>query len=190
MEQSALCLCSSLVSWAQSGPSQVACPQLSSSAPPSDLPRTQFSAESLGVLCIDVWDRDFAELGLDRRGDGPACGQHHYEYLAGERTSWTTVLCGRNAVQIAQPEERDIPLEALRERLTRIGSVEYNGFLLSFAIGDKELVVFPTGRALVRGTTAEAEARTLYTRYVGVWRRGARPARPARANTAPWRSDR
>ena len=120
-----------------------------------------------GVLCIDVWDRDFSELGLKRREDCPACALGKYEYLTGERTSWTTVLCGRNAVQIAPPEELDIPLESLSHRLARIGAVEYNGFLLSFVVGDRELVVFPTGRAIVRGTTDEAEARTLYTRYVG-----------------------
>ena len=51
--------------------------------------------------------------------------------------------------------------------MARIGKVLYNGFLLSFEIGDLELVLFPTGRAIIRGTTDEAEARSLYARYVG-----------------------
>ena len=119
------------------------------------------------MLCIDVWEREFVDVGLERRPDCPACGLGNYEYLSGERTSWTTVLCGRNAVQIVPPTEQEISLQELEKRLARIGLVTYNGFLLSFQVDGKELVVFPTGRAIIRGTTDEAEARSLYTRYVG-----------------------
>jgi len=119
------------------------------------------------ILCIDIWDRGFRDLTIERRPDCPACGAGEYEYLTGSRTSWTTVLCGRDAVQIVPPSEQELPLEDLGQRLARIGKVLYNGFLLSFEIGDLELVLFPTGRAIIRGTTDEAEARTIYARYVG-----------------------
>ena len=119
------------------------------------------------VLCIDVWEREFRELEIERQPDCPVCGEGKYEFLTGVRTSWTTVLCGRNAVQIVPPSEQEISLPLLQERLSRVRPVHYNGFLLSFEIGDREFVLFPTGRAIVRGTTDEAEARTLYARYVG-----------------------
>jgi len=119
------------------------------------------------MLCIDVWDRDFRDLTIERRPDCPACGARQYDYLTGSKTSWTTVLCGRNAVQIVPPTELEIPLQGLQQRLARIGDVSYNGFLLSFEIGDLELVLFPTGRAIIRGMTDETEARTIYARYVG-----------------------
>ena len=70
-------------------------------------------------------------------------GAGDYEYLSGSRTSWTTVLCGRDAVQIVPPTEQELPLEDLKQRLARFGEVLYNGFLLSFQIGDRELVLFP-----------------------------------------------
>ena len=120
------------------------------------------------MLCIDIWDRDFHDLEIERRPDCPACGAGNFESLTGSRTSWTTVLCGRNAVQIVPPTEQEIPLQGLEQRLARIGKVSYNGFLLSFEIGDRELVLFPTGRAIIRGATDEAEARSLYARYVGM----------------------
>ena len=120
-----------------------------------------------GLLALDVWECEFHHLRLERRDHCPCCVERRFEYLAGERTSWTTVLCGRNSVQIVPPEEAEISLEALQERLTPIGVTNYNGFLLSFQVGEREIVVFPTGRAIVRGTTDEAEARTLYARYVG-----------------------
>ena len=111
----------------------------------------------------------FARCEVERRPDCPACGRTSFEYLEGERIAWTTVLCGRNSVQIVPPDEREIALLDLQRRLAAVGSVSsYNGFLLSVQVQDREIVLFPTGRAIIRGTTDEAEARTLYARYIGI----------------------
>jgi molybdopterin/thiamine biosynthesis adenylyltransferase len=120
------------------------------------------------LLHIDVWDGDFVALQVERQDRCPACGEGNYEYLAGTGASWVTILCGRNAVQIVPPREVEIALKDVQERLARVGRVSFNGFLLSFEAEGKELVLFPTGRAIIRGTTDEAEARALYARYVGV----------------------
>lgn len=120
-----------------------------------------------GIVYVDVWRREFDNIDLDRRADCPACGADDYEYLDGSNVSWTTVLCGRNAVQIVPPVEQPISLEELEARLKPIGDVSFNGFLLSFRTADREIVLFPTGRAIVRGTTNESEARGLYARYIG-----------------------
>jgi adenylyltransferase/sulfurtransferase len=124
-------------------------------------------APTSGFLSLDVWEREFREVRIERRLDCPACGAHRFEYLDGSHVSWTTVLCGRNSVQIVPPVESEIDLEALGRRLALAGKVSYNGFLLSLQIGERELVLFPTGRAIVRGTTDMSEARSLYARYVG-----------------------
>lgn len=71
-------------------------------------------------------------------------------------------------MQIVPPDEHAIALESLQERLSKIGDVSYNGFSLSLRAGERELVLFPTGRAIIRGTTDEAEARALYARQVGI----------------------
>jgi molybdopterin/thiamine biosynthesis adenylyltransferase len=120
-----------------------------------------------GLLNIDVWERDFREVEVERRRDCPACVAHQFEYLNGDRIAWTTVLCGRNSVQIVPPEEHEIDLPELQRRLASVGVVSYNGFLLSLLVQDREIVLFPTGRAIIRGTTDEAEARTIYARYIG-----------------------
>ena len=119
------------------------------------------------LLNIDLWERDFQEVEVERRPDCPACGAHRFEYLEGERVAWTTVLCGRNSVQIVPPDECEIDLSDLQRRLAAVGTVTYNGFLLSVQLQDREIVLFPTGRAIIRGTTDEAEARSLYARYIG-----------------------
>jgi adenylyltransferase/sulfurtransferase len=120
------------------------------------------------VLCLDVWDRDLRDIEIERRAECPACGLGKFEFLEGEQTSWTTVLCGRNSVQIVPPGEREIGLEELGRRLAPVAQVSFNGFLLSVTVGDRDIVVFPTGRAIIRGTTDESEARTLYSRYIGL----------------------
>jgi adenylyltransferase/sulfurtransferase len=119
------------------------------------------------ILCLDVWERDYRDAEIERRPDCPVCAGRQFDYLEGDRASWTTVLCGRNSVQIVPPGEVEIGLEELRRRLAPVAQVSFNGFLLSVTVDGYEIVVFPTGRAIIRGTTDESEARTLYARYVG-----------------------
>jgi len=119
------------------------------------------------LLIIDLWEREFHDVKVERRPDCPACGARQFDYLNGERVAWTIVLCGRNSVQIIPPDENEIALPDLQRRLASVGTVSYNGYLLSLQVEDREIVLFPTGRAVIRGTTDEAEARTLYARYIG-----------------------
>jgi adenylyltransferase/sulfurtransferase len=39
--------------------------------------------------------------------------------------------------------------------------------MLKFAVAPHEFVVFPDGRAIIKGTHSPEEARSLYARYVG-----------------------
>lgn len=120
-----------------------------------------------GLLYLDTWGKEFESIMIEKRPECPACGKGRYEFLNGSGFSWTTVLCGRNAVQIAPPTEQQVDLKVLETRLKKAGSASFNGFLLSFKTEKHEIILFPNGRAIVRGTTDEAEARNLYARYVG-----------------------
>lgn len=120
-----------------------------------------------GMLYFDVWDREFNNFEFQKRADCPACALGSYEFLTGEAVSWTTVLCGRDAVQITPPLDTKIDLQLLAKRPKKAGSVSFNGFLLSLQTEKHEIVLFPNGRAIVRGTTDEAEARNYYARYIG-----------------------
>lgn len=120
-----------------------------------------------GLFYLDVWNREFETFDISRRPDCPACGQGRYDHLEGSGYSWTTVLCGRNAVQIMPPSEQQINLKQLEARLKQVGPTSFNGFLLSFNPGSHEIILFPNGRAIIRGTKDEAEARNLYARYIG-----------------------
>ena len=69
---------------------------------------------------------------------------------------------------------RSAPLHTIRarlaERLRPIGDVKVNKYLVRFEEPgtNRELTVFPDGRAIVKGTEDPGEARRLYARYIGV----------------------
>lgn len=120
------------------------------------------------LLYVDVWEGTFRTVRVDRRPDCPTCGKRDFRFLRAAATSWTTVLCGRNAVQITPPEGTTVSLDCLQKSLERIGEVRHNGFLLTVRVAGHELIVFPQGRIIVKGTTDPAVARGLCAQYIGL----------------------
>jgi len=114
----------------------------------------------------DVWTNEQAEISAAKPRFGcRACGQRDFIHLAGEGRPHIT-LCGRNSVQIHE-RSRPINFSELQQRLTPHGVVRHNEFVLKFWREPYELTLFPDGRAIIKGTTDTAVARSLYARYVG-----------------------
>ena len=120
------------------------------------------------MAVVDVWTNELETVELPARDPRcPCCGRGDREFLNGGRSSETTSLCGRNAVQVRARPGTSLDLEALAARLAPLGSVQLNRFLLRAAIDRYELTVFPDGRAIVSGTDDPAGAKSVYARYVG-----------------------
>jgi molybdopterin/thiamine biosynthesis adenylyltransferase len=118
------------------------------------------------LLSFDVWQNDRAEIVADRPRPGcTACGRHEFPHLAGEGRPQIT-LCGRNSVQIHE-RSRPLDLAEMSERLRPHGTVRHSNFVLKFWREPYELTLFPDGRAIIKGTTDPAVARSLYARYIG-----------------------
>jgi adenylyltransferase/sulfurtransferase len=81
--------------------------------------------------------------------------------------SQATWLCGRNAVQISPPPGQTLDLGEAERRLSSLGKVRRNPYLLKVSVEGLELTLFPDARAIVQGTEDLARARSLYARYVG-----------------------
>jgi adenylyltransferase/sulfurtransferase len=64
--------------------------------------------------------------------------------------------------------DQKLDLPALAIRLRNSGEVIENPFMLRFKVDAYELNVFPDARVIVKGTTDETVARTLYAKYVGL----------------------
>jgi len=120
-----------------------------------------------GLIHVDVWAGTFQRIDVKRTEGCPACGLNRFDYLTVRETSWVTSLCGRNAVQITPAKSTSISLDRLSEALARVGRVSYNGLLLQFEVEGRELMIFPDGRVIVKGTTNESVAKGLYAKYVG-----------------------
>jgi molybdopterin-synthase adenylyltransferase len=118
------------------------------------------------LLSFDVWTNDQAEISAARPRSGcRACGERDFVHLAGESRPHIT-LCGRNSVQIHE-RHRPIDFSEMDRRLQPHGTVRHNDFVLKFWHEPYEMTLFPDGRAIIKGTTDTAVARSLYARYVG-----------------------
>jgi len=118
------------------------------------------------LLSFDVWTNQHGEISAAQpRPDCRACGTKDFIHLAGEGRAHIT-LCGRNSVQIHE-QTRPIDLAEMDRRLQPHGVVRHNDFVLKFWHDPYEMTLFPDGRAIIKGTTDTATARSLYARYVG-----------------------
>lgn len=118
------------------------------------------------LLSFDLWTNEHAEISAAKPRPGcRACGERDFIHLAGEGRPHIT-LCGRNSVQIHE-RQRPIDFAEMDRRLQPHGIVRHNDFVLKFWHEPYEMTLFPDGRAIIKGTTDTAVARSLYARYVG-----------------------
>jgi adenylyltransferase/sulfurtransferase len=119
------------------------------------------------LLSFDVWTNHRAEIAANRPRVGcQCCGQREFIHLAGQGRSRTTLLCGRDSVQIHE-RHRPVDFAELTARLRPHGAVKHNAFVLKFRRDPYEITLFPDGRAIIKGTSDTAIARSLYARFVG-----------------------
>lgn len=118
------------------------------------------------LISVDVWETQLRLIDAGAPAENcRACKRRELIYLSGGKSTPIT-LCGRDSVQI---HEREKPLDfaALSVSLEPLGTVRYNAHVFRFQVGAYEMTLFPDGRAIIKGTTDPAQARSLYARYVG-----------------------
>ncbi len=118
------------------------------------------------LTTIDLWTGDIRQIAPPSRDpDCACCARRDFVHLDGSRRAPIS-LCGRNAVQIHE-RARPLDLSDLAERLGQLAPVRSNEFALRVTLDAYELMIFPDGRAIIKGTTDVGIARSLYARYVG-----------------------
>lgn len=122
-------------------------------------------------VSFDLWRNQYSSLKMGKAKDDTclSCGTHPtYPYLQSENMTKSTVLCGRDTVQIRPPQHGELQLHELSTQLQELGyEVSGNPFLISIEMDDNRVVVFKDGRALIHGTKNLAQARTIYQRLLG-----------------------
>ena len=105
--------------------------------------------------------------GSTPREGCPCCGERRFEYLEGGKAARLTYLCGRNTVQVS-PSGEGFDYVSARERIAAAMKLTAeNDYLLRAEFGERSLTLYRDGRALIHGTSEEAEAKTLYAKWVG-----------------------
>jgi len=118
------------------------------------------------LVSCDVWSGRMQAINVPRDPLCRVCARGEYAYLQGEAQPHIT-MCGRDSVQIHE-RRRALDLAALGENLAAAGvPVKRNDFLLKFSVPPHEMTVFGDGRAILKGSTDPAVARSLYARYIG-----------------------
>ena len=143
------------------------------------------TAESLKILAedwdavrtafvsFDLWRNEYSCIKMSRaKYQGClSCGENRtYPYLEAENMTKTTVLCGRDTVQIRPSVQGEISLKELAGQLSSLGyEVKGNPYLISVDLGDsgERMVIFKDGRALVHGTKDLIHAKSIYQRIMG-----------------------
>jgi molybdopterin-synthase adenylyltransferase len=118
------------------------------------------------LTTVDLWTGEIRQIAPPSRDpDCPCCTRRDFVHLDGSRRAPIS-LCGRNAVQIHE-RSRPLDLADLAKRLGELAPVRSNEFAVRVTLDAYELMIFPDGRAIIKGTTDVGIARSLYARYVG-----------------------
>jgi len=121
-----------------------------------------------GLLYADLWSGRFESFEVKSSEKCRCCGMEEFEFLTPDKGKKITTLCGRNAVQITRADgEEKINFVELKEKLSRIGRVEGNRFIMKFISEKYEISIFKNGRAIIQGTDDVNKARSLYSRFIG-----------------------
>ena len=122
-------------------------------------------------VSFDLWRNQYTSLKMSKAKFSGclSCGEERtYPYLDQENRTKTSVLCGRDTVQIRPSSYGDVSLEKLAGQLSSLGyQVKGNPYLISVEMGQERMVIFQDGRALIHGTKDLTHAKSIYQRILG-----------------------
>ncbi len=121
------------------------------------------------LIYIDAWYGTWSVFEL-RKGSArcPVCDDRQFVFLDQKKGTRLTSLCGQNAIQVSPPTVTGISFKDLASRLKSSGEVSFNDYMLKFISRPYEFIIFSDGRTIIKGTTDESTAKTLFSKYIGL----------------------
>jgi molybdopterin-synthase adenylyltransferase len=118
------------------------------------------------LVIVDVWRPSFDKIKVSKDTDCPAC-HGKYEFLEKKFDVKVTSLCGQSrAIQVMDTRIKKIDLDALKKLQSKNVKITGREYGLNIITGDYELMVFPDGRAIIKGTIDASVAKELYEKFV------------------------
>ncbi len=132
----------------------------------------QWQAIRPGMWVISPWHYQSRFIEMPEPDNQcPACAHHQFDWLHHTQVEDSTALCGQNAIQIEPRQTQSLDLQTIAQSLENTWPTELSRFFLRAQIrdqaGDYELTLFPTGRAIIRGTDDPTKARALLNKTIG-----------------------
>jgi molybdopterin-synthase adenylyltransferase len=120
------------------------------------------------LMQFDVWENHYRTVSLERakRAACATCGLREFPALS-QPAGLESSLCGRDAVQIRPRKDAALNLDEFYQRWRGLGECTQNAFLVKLILPEHEIILFPDGRAMIKGTSETTRARDLYAKYVG-----------------------
>lgn len=117
------------------------------------------------LFFFDLRSMDFEKVRIPRRDDCPACVRREFTFL--EKRIKIERMCD-GSIQVTPPMPMSINLDEFAERLEKLG-IEYlkTSQFIQFEDDYAEILVFKTGRMVIRGAEDEKEAKNFFARYLG-----------------------
>lgn len=119
------------------------------------------------LIVYDTWNHSFDSIMVKKNEKCQCCGAKNFEYLDSDEQEIITSLCGRNAIQITPADPKEMSLKNIADNLKKLGTVKCSDFIMLFKTDDVEISLFRDGRAIIKGTSDEKIARSIYARYIG-----------------------
>lgn len=123
--------------------------------------------DTAGLLHLDVWQRTWEWLTVERDPHCACCGLGQYPFLDGGSDDRVLAFCGRNAVQVIPATALKPDFTRLAAELIKVGRVCLDEGLFIFSAAGIEATLFIDGRAIIKGTEDTKIARSFYSRFFG-----------------------
>lgn len=120
------------------------------------------------MIYIDAWKNSFSKFNIEKNSNCICCKKNKFEFLNKKLTNNAVSLCGRNSVQIMPSKTTKISLEEIKNQITNVNNLSFNGFLLSFQKDGYNWTIFPNGRIIIQGTSDIKKAKVLCSRVLGM----------------------
>ncbi|MCU6710405.1 ThiF family adenylyltransferase [Paenibacillus sp. J5C_2022] len=130
------------------------------------------SAISRSLMQVDLWHNVWMPLTIPEAPvpDCPCCVKRSFTFLNGDTAGQpSTVLCGRNAIQVAPPMPLELNLDGIAAKLAPTHTLRQNAYVLKVQLEQGiTFVLFHDGRAIVQGTDCSTKARSIYSELLGI----------------------
>lgn len=122
------------------------------------------------VLNVSLKSLSFEKIKYKKNPNCPVCSKREFPLLSRREPQTSIVsLCGRGAFQITPARHASISLPELAKKLARLPSFRVKSFasdILSAEFEGHPIILFRSGRAIVKGAKSPGEAKSILNRIL------------------------